>query len=120
MPDYRTDRLKVYISGPITKGCRNKNFYQAAEAHQQLINAGFAPFNPMASMLLPFAFDETAVSHSAWLECDFPWIAASHAVLRLPGYSVGADAELAYAKELGIPIFYSVAEFLAWRDKEAA
>jgi hypothetical protein len=53
-----------------------------------------------------------------WLDCDFPWIEVSQAVLRLPGYSVGADAECQYAQDLGIPIMYDLESLLEWREKK--
>jgi hypothetical protein len=109
------ERLKVYISGPITSGNRNHNFAQAADAQKQLMLAGFAPFNPMATMTLPFAWDAD-VPHGVWLDCDFPWVAAADAVLRLPGYSVGADAELQHAEKRDVPIFHGIDQLIEWRD----
>lgn len=113
MPEKR--RMRVYISGPITVGNRNHNFHQAAEAQRMLMLDGFAPLNPMGTMILPFAW-EASVPHGLWLECDFAWIEVSDAVLRLPGYSVGADAELKFADDLGVPIFYDMAILKEWRD----
>ena len=115
------DRLRVYISGPITAGNRNKNFAQAADAQKALMLAGFAPMNPMATMTLPFAWDAD-VPHHVWMECDFPWVEVAHAVLRLPGYSVGADAEVQHAMQHGIPVFFGLDQLAAWREslREAA
>ena len=96
-------RKKVYISGPITKGDRNQNFYQAAIAEAELMRGGYAPFNPMRSMIMPHAWDED-LTHAVWLNTCYPWVAASDAVLRLPGESVGADAEVELAESLGIPV----------------
>lgn len=109
-------RPRVYISGPITSGNRNHNYHQAVEAHRELMLAGFAPMNPMMTMTLPFAWEKD-FPHELWLECDFPWVAASDAVLRLPGYSVGADAELAHAEKYDVPVFYSVAELVDWQKE---
>jgi hypothetical protein len=41
---------------------------------------------------------------------DFEWLKCCDAVLRLPGESTGADREVALAKELGIPVYYSIAD----------
>lgn len=108
----------MYISGPITAGSRNHNFHQACEAHQALMLAGFAPLNPMATMTLPFSW-ESHMKHWLWLECDLPWVEVADAVLRLPGDSDGADAELLHAAKYGVPIFYSVQELVAWRNVPA-
>lgn len=54
------------------------------------------------------------LTHADWLTVDFEFIRRCDAVLRLPGESVGADAETAHASELGIPVFHSVGEVIAW------
>jgi hypothetical protein len=76
---------------------------------------GFAPFNPMRSMVLPFAW-QPDMPHNLWIECDLPWVDVADAVLRLPGYSVGADAELKYAMEKGIPVFFGIDQLEAWNE----
>lgn len=39
---------------------------------------------------------------------DLEWMDHMDAVLRLPGESAGADMEVAHAKALGLPVFYSI------------
>ena len=87
-------RPRVYLSGPITKGNRSWNLYQALEAHRLLLQAGYAVLNPMLTMLHP---DEKAIPHHVWLESDFAFIRACELLIRLPGESVGADAEVEFA-----------------------
>jgi len=94
------ERPKVYISGPVSLGDPNVNINQAFKAHKTLIDMGFAPLNPILSMLVPWY-----VPHDVWMEADLPWVAVSDAVLRLPGESRGADTEVKYAYENGIPVF---------------
>lgn len=101
-------RKRVYISGPITRGDRNWNVYQAFNAQRLLMRAGFAPLNPMASCCFPFAW-EPDFPHELWMETDLPWVEVADAVLRLPGESQGADAECAFAREKGIPVYDSLA-----------
>lgn len=105
----------VYISGPITKGDRNVNYFQACHAHAELMRAGFAVINPILSMLLPFAWQDD-FPHSMWIKADFPLVRASGAVLRLPGESNGADEECAEAALHGIPVFENISELLRFRD----
>jgi hypothetical protein len=52
------------------------------------------------------------MTHREWMRIDLDWVAVADAVLRLPGPSKGADMECARAKELGIPVFYSVDDLL--------
>lgn len=93
---------RIYISGPITVGDRDAHFEQASALHRQLLVLGFAPLNPILSLKLPWAFE---MPHDLWVDSDLPWVAVSDGVFRLPGYSVGADREVAYARELETPVF---------------
>lgn len=111
-------RPRVYISGPITRGSRNDNFYQAAKAEEWLMLNGYAPCNPMRSMIMPHAW-QADMPHEVWLECDLPWVEVSDVVLRLPGESAGGDVECDYAKSMGIPVVFSVEELEALRPKTA-
>lgn len=108
-------RPKVYLSGPITKGSRNWNYFQACESERQLMLAGFSPLNPMRSMVLPFAWDSD-MPHELWLSVDLPWVECADAVLRLPGESDGAEIECSHAAIKGIPIFHSLEDLEEWRD----
>lgn len=105
---------RVYISGPITKGDRIGNFTQACHAERALMLEGFAPLNPMRSMLLPHAW-QPEMTHEIWLQADLPWVAVADVVLRLPGASEGADQECAFAVERGIPVVTSLMDLLEWR-----
>lgn len=93
--------IRVYVSGPITKGNRNWNLYQANEVHRILLDAGYAVLNPMLTILFP---DEKNVAHGVWLASDLAFIEVCHVVVRLVGESVGADMETAHADKLGIPV----------------
>lgn len=112
-------RRLVYLACPITAGNRNVNYFQAIEAERELMFAGFAPQNPAHTMTLPFGW-QPDVPHTLWLDCCFPLVERCDAVLRLPGYSVGADAEVQHAVRHGVPVFYAVADLAAWRDAEEA
>lgn len=98
-------RRTTYIAGPVTAGDRIHNFNQACIAQRELMAAGFAPLNPMLSMLHPAAWQ---IPHEDWMESDLPWVAVADCVLRLPGESVGADREVEFARERGIPVFYAI------------
>lgn len=110
------NRPRIYLSGPITSGNRNKNQYQALEAHKALMLAGFAPLNPIITGNLPFSWDKD-VPHSMWVDCDLPWVEVADALLRLPGYSVGADAECSHAQRCEVPVFYDMESLLAWKEE---
>lgn len=126
-------RKRVYIAGPISKGDLAHNINQATAAFVTLAKAGLAPMCPHWSVYskktetLGFGLDgkpsvfcqatvqgNDEMTYEDWMGVDLPWVAASDAVLRLPGESGGADREVALAKELGIPVFYSVHDLLTW------
>ena len=111
------------------------NIRQAEAAFLELARLGFAPMNPVWSVYCGSArwqasdhqFDPvhrvvatanalpTGTTHEDWMGVDLPWVAVAHAVLRLPGESVGADTETAHADRLGIPVFDSIPDLLTWR-----
>ena len=121
-------RKRVYIAGPISKGDLAANIRQGTEAFRDLAKAGYAPWCPQWSCFshAPSPMDSlhgrAAVSvigtaqggidlaHGDWLAVDLAWVAVADAVLRLPGESTGADAEVAEAKRLGVPVFHSIEE----------
>ena len=127
-------RQRVYIAGPIVKGDLRANIRQACEAGLALVAAGLAPMVPQLSCylgqrtyfhgeLLVHVGPEPEVLPGAvpvelWYGGTLPWVEVSDAVLRLPGEGKGSDGEAARAKELGIPVFYSVAEVIAWATEE--
>lgn len=106
-----SDRLRVYISGPITLGDQRENVRLAMGVAHELINCGYAPLCPHLSWFYPFAND---VPHATWIAADLPWVEVSDAVLRLPGESKGADEEVAFAELCGIPVFTSIGNLVAW------
>jgi nucleoside 2-deoxyribosyltransferase len=106
-------RPRVYISGPISKGDRQTNFDRASKAHRDLLDAGFAPLNPILTMLLQW---EGEIPHDDWIDADLPWVAQADAVLRLPGESTGAEHECTYAMSLGIPVYCCISDLIAERQ----
>lgn len=108
------ERPRIYISGPITLGNGRWNFFKSVETQAQLIESGFAPLNPVLTMMLP---GHQNISHEAWLEVDLPWIECADAVLRLPGESAGADEEVAFAEDHNIPVFISIETLEEWNDE---
>lgn len=93
----------VYISGPITKGSRNLNVYQAYQLHEMLMLSRCAVINPIASTQLPFAWQGN-MPHETWMRADLPLVQRADLVVRLPGESVGADAEVKHAEAHGVPV----------------
>lgn len=114
-------RKRIYIAGPITKGDTGANAKQGTRAAVELIRRGYAPFCPQLSVFMGFheqkfqyscdvQVSPCDIAHAEWLEADLPWVAVSDGVLRLPGESVGADVEVQFAEDNGIPVFRTIEE----------
>ena len=96
---------RIYISGPINGhdlGERRETFGSAAE---ELKNKGYEAINPMDMA-------EWGLSWVTYLALGKVMISSGdvHALFMLPGWykSKGAILEHKWAKELGLPIFYSM------------
>lgn len=77
------------------------NVRAAILAGDEVWKAGFTPFVPHLSHLWhtvsPHPYDD-------WLALDMEWLAVCDILVRLPGESAGADEEVEYARERGIPV----------------
>ncbi len=100
-------KLRVYISGPYSKGDTVANIREACLAAARVINAGHLAYVPHTSMLLHLLEPRP---YADWLAHDLGWLAACDVVLRLPGESPGADVECRMAERMGIPVVRSAEE----------
>ena len=115
----------IYISCPISKGDLFANIKQADAAFLALMKADFAVFNPTSNCYVGDSFEGTfgvwsyarphpnGTTSEQWYAMDRVIVQRCDGVLRLLGESVGADLEVAEAKRLGKPVFYSVEEVIA-------
>jgi hypothetical protein len=112
-------RPRVYVAGPITQGNLQENIDRAREATRRLIEAGFAPLCPHLTCFL--AANEPSATAGfppeVWLEIDVQWVTVSHALLRLPGPSQGADHEEAVALTHRIPVYCDLALLIQDREE---
>src|SRR5574340_777736 len=105
--------MRIYIAGPYSKGDVAENVRLACEAATRLAALGHTPFVPHLThfwhMLFPHPYE-------FWLQQDAEWLKVCEAVLRLPGESSGADAEVKMAKELGLPVYLDIYQIPAAPD----
>ena len=101
--------IKVYIASPYTIGDSALNVKRQMHAGNELMNEGFIPFIPLLShfqhMMYPRNYEE-------WLNWDHEWVNTCDCLLRLDGESSGADKEVEWAKDAGMPVFYSLRELI--------
>jgi hypothetical protein len=102
--------MRIYLAGPITLGSMADNARVAIHDADRLMRAGHSPFVPHLSVFWQIV---SGHEYERWLTYDFEWIKVCDALVRMPGESKGADREVAFARELGIPVYFGVDEFLA-------
>ncbi len=101
-------RPRVYVAGPISAHDPVANCQRAIRVGFELMDLGYAPFVPHYSYFVDMDSTHGAGRYEQWIALDFSFISVCHALLRLPGLSKGADREVAFAHEIGIPVFYSI------------
>ena len=101
----------VYIAGPVSLGNWMENLRFALDAGEEIARAGFLPLVPHTSMMWEFA--HPGHPYQFWLyRITLPWIKKCDHLVRIPGVSKGADAEVSFAQKEGVPVYFSVEEFL--------
>ena len=99
--------IVVYLSSPYTKGDQALNVRKQMEVTDKLMDKGFCTITPLYThfqhMFMPRDYED-------WMKIDLELIRRCDVVLRLPGESSGADREVAYAEELGIPVKHAIWE----------
>ena len=102
--------IAVYIASPYTKGDVAVNVRESFIVADELVKLGYAPFPPLFSHFWHFLSPKP---YETWTTLDKEWVLRCDCLLRLPGESSGADAEVALAVENNIPVFYSIGELTA-------
>lgn len=98
-------RLRVYIAGPYTVGDPIQNIAGALDMGDKVLLLGHTPFIPHTNMLWHFRRPHTP---DIWYRWDNEWLKVCDVLLRIPGESPGADAEVRLAVQLRIPVCYSL------------
>jgi len=93
--------MRVYISGPMT-GRKDYNFPAFHEAEKALKNKGLTPLNP--------ARNPPGLEYHHYMDLAMAMVRCSQAILLLPGWeeSRGAQAELAYARSIGLEVMAEI------------
>ena len=95
----------IYIASPYSKGDVCENVRYACLSGDAIVAKGHQVFIPhlyhLWNIISPKPYEE-------WLRISRVWMSYCDALLKLGGESVGADLEVAEAKRLCMPIYYSL------------
>jgi hypothetical protein len=100
----------VYIAGPYSSGDQVLNTRRAMEAGLLVHERTGAGVIVPHLTLIGHAMFPRQVDY--WYEFDLAQVTHCTHLVRLAGESTGADREVAYAEERGIPVFYDVDEVI--------
>lgn len=107
--------LKIYVAGPISAKDDygiNDNVQAGILVGREIAKMGFYPFIPHLYWFAGFDF-----TWSEWINFDDVWLRQCDALYYMSS-SPGADIELEHAKELGMPIFFTLSELQEWKPGE--
>jgi len=99
--------LIIYVSAPYTLGNLIINVKNACEAGNLLLDKGHVPLIPHLMMLWEL---HSPKPYSEWMRICLALLGKCDALLRLEGFSKGADIEVKIAKEAGIPVYFNLQE----------
>ena len=91
----------VYVAGPYTRPDPQANTERAVKVGNDLMALGYASIVPH---LTHFWEQLHPQPYETWLAFDLVLLERCNVILLLPGYSSGAEKEVVYAEQRGIPV----------------
>lgn len=110
-------RIRVYVAGPYSGNnvlSILQNIGRGEKVCAELFKMGFAPFCPWHDKSYVIDNTDTDFSVEDFYEYSIEWLKVSEVMLVLPGKSKGTEAEIEIAKELEIPVFYSIEKLIEY------
>lgn len=107
-------RGEVYVAGPVRVDPL-AGLSVALDAAERLLAARICPIVPQLDQLWLLARPKPD-PYALLMPMDLWRVRRANALLRLPGPSLGADAEVVHASEHGVPVFFSVDDVILYFD----
>lgn len=111
---------RVYVAGKLSDMPAGyiRNMHQMIRHADIIRRAGFAPFTPCLDILIGLVAGN--ISEGEYYKIGLSWLEVADAMFVLPNSedSKGTQHEIEKAEELNIPVFYTLQELEAWRDKK--
>lgn len=110
--DFKSATPLIFIAGPLeSSGSMLRNVSDACAAGAQIMDIGAIPVIPHLSAYADALYPR---ERAAWLRLGLALLERCDACYRVPGSSVGADAEVDRAGQLRIPIFTTMPAIVDW------
>lgn len=100
---------RIYVAGPLTNGDMLKNVRAAMRCADILLDLGFEPYLPHLTYYL---HQEYPHDYERWMQLCLAWLSVCDALVRMPGFSLGANREEAFAVGHDIPVFHTIADLV--------
>ncbi len=100
--------LRIYVAAPLSAKKakkRKENVLRAIDAGEAVYRMGHVPFIPHLDAAWQARYPK---DWQSWIDFDLRWLEVCDACLRLKGKSPGADVEVQFCLERGIPVYYSL------------
>ena len=107
-------QMVVYISSPYSLGSQADNVRVQLDRAHRILDYGHVPYAPLLSHFLHIY---RARPYADWLRMDTAIIPRCDVLLRLPGESKGADAEVDHAVSHAIHVCYGWQDLERWLEK---
>lgn len=102
----------IYIAGPYTNPDPVENTHKAVKVGLKVFEeTGCGVIIPHVT-LLAHAIEPHGIDY--WYLFDIKQLQHCHALYRMDGPSTGADGEVAFAEEHGIPVFHYLSDLYKW------
>lgn len=109
-------RPLVYVAAPYTRPDPVENTHLLIAEVNQIAEEGIVtPIAPHLTLLWHLVRPQPL---EFWYAYDLAIVARCDAVLRLPGDSTGADEEVRFADERGIPVFFDRSALYSWAEDQ--
>lgn len=99
--------MLIYVIAPYSNGDTIDNIRQACQAGEEIWKKGHIPLIPHLTyswhLLYPKSWEE-------WMRICLTYLGTCGSAIRLKGESKGGDIEVAEAKNLRLPVYYSLEE----------
>lgn len=112
--------LMVYVASPITKPDPISNAMIAIAVGDELMAFGMCPFLPQLSYFQQkygrYYAEDYGEDYELFMKIDFEVLSRCDVLLRLPGFSLGADREVEYALSLDKIVFYDIDTLIRYKE----